>query len=150
MFFLLVSWFKGMRSYLYPSFLADLSNILLDKSSDEWSYFWCEKMFPYHAFNERNVNFDGFQILNVSSHWNLVKVVKMESLITMNDVKASHIDDNEKEMRQMGEAFDHHSKRPISSGLIHMNLPIYEWLVLIQNLFNYDDMKPMKSVNPFV
>ena len=27
MFFLLVSWFKGMRSWLNPSFLADLSNI---------------------------------------------------------------------------------------------------------------------------
>ena len=148
MFFLLVSWFIGMRSWLNPSFLADLSNIPLYKSTDEWSYFWGEKMFPYHTFNERNVNFDadGFQILNVSSHWNLVKVVKVESLIAMNDIEASHIDDDEKEMRQMGEAFDQHSKSPITSGLIHMNLAIYEWLVLIQNLFNYDDMKPMKSM----
>ena len=74
-------------------------------------------------------------------------MVKVESLITINDIEASHIDDDEKEMRQMGEAFDQHSKSPIMSGLIHMNLAIYEWLVLIQNLFNYDDMKPMKSLS---
>ena len=63
-----------MRSWLNPSFLADLSNIRLIKTSDEWSYFLCEKM------------------------------VKVESLITINDIEASHIDDDdEKEMRQMGE-----------------------------------------------
>ena len=41
-------------------------------------------------------------------------------------IEASHIDDDEKEMRQMGEAFDPHSKSPITSGLNHMNLAIYE------------------------